>query len=147
MGGMGRKKLFALAKGFRGRSKNCVKSARQRVEKALQYAYRDRRNKKRDMRSLWIQRVSAASRLHGVQYSQLMHGLSRENVALNRKVLSELAACEPYSFRTVVDIARASLAAQARALAQSSSASSSSSSRSSRHAEALSSQLKRSLHL
>ncbi|KAJ7540305.1 hypothetical protein O6H91_10G008100 [Diphasiastrum complanatum] len=106
---MHKDKVLELAKGFRGRAKNCIRIARQRVEKALQYAYRDRRNKKRDMRGLWIQRISAGTRLHGVKYGQFMHGLSRENVQLNRKVLSEIAMHEPYTFRSLVEIAQKSL--------------------------------------
>eukprot|EP00850_Spirogloea_muscicola_P000796 SM000003S11041 [mRNA] locus=s3:541347:541984:- [translate_table: standard] len=109
MGGMGRAAIFALAKGFRGRSKNCIKTARQSVEKALQYSYRDRRNKKRDMRSLWIERINAGARQHGVRYGEFVHGLDSENVQLNRKVLSELAMYEPYSFRSLVDVAKAYL--------------------------------------
>jgi len=80
--------------------------ARERVEKALQYAYRDRRNKKRDMRALWIQRINAGTRQHGVNYGQFMHGLSKENINLNRKVLSEIAMHEPYSFKSLVDLSR-----------------------------------------
>ncbi|KAF3796379.1 50S ribosomal protein L20 [Nymphaea thermarum] len=87
---MNKDKIFKLAKGFRGRAKNCIRIARERVEKALQYSYRDRRNKKRDMRSLWIERINAGTRLHG----------------LNRKVLSELSMHEPYSFKALVDISR-----------------------------------------
>ncbi|KAL3678053.1 hypothetical protein R1sor_021009 [Riccia sorocarpa] len=98
--------ILQLAKGFRGRAKNCIRISRERVEKALQYAYRDRRNKKRDMRGLWIQRINAGARQHGVNYGQLMHGLNTENVQLNRKVLSELAMHEPYSFKTLVDVSR-----------------------------------------
>nr|DAD42713.1 TPA_asm: hypothetical protein HUJ06_000943 [Nelumbo nucifera] len=91
---MNKDKIFKLAKGFRGRAKNCIRIARERVEKALQYSYRDRRNKKRDMRSLWIERINAGTRLHG------------ENIQLNRKVLSELSMHEPYSFKALVDISR-----------------------------------------
>lgn len=101
-----KKEIFKLAKGFRGRSKNCISAARDRVEKALKYAYRDRRNKKRDMRGLWIQRINAGSRQYGVNYGQLICGLAKENIQLNRKVLSELAMHEPYSFRTIVQVAK-----------------------------------------
>ncbi|KAK9845872.1 hypothetical protein WJX81_004701 [Elliptochloris bilobata] len=96
-------KLFKMAKGFRGRSKNCYRIAKQSVEKALQYAYRDRKQKKRDMRSLWIQRVNAGSKEHGVPYSKLIYGLHNQNVQINRKMLSELAMYEPYSFKALVD--------------------------------------------
>ncbi|KAK7286674.1 hypothetical protein RJT34_21841 [Clitoria ternatea] len=103
---MNKDKIFKLAKGFRGRAKNCIRIARERVEKALQYSYRDRRNKKRDMRSLWIQRINAGTRLHGVNYGNFMHGLMKENIQLNRKVLSEISMHEPYSFKSLVDISR-----------------------------------------
>lgn len=103
---MNKGKIFKLAKGFRGRAKNCIRIARERVEKALQYSYRDRRNKKRDMRSLWIERINAGTRLHGVNYGNFMHGLVKENVQLNRKVLSELSMHEPYSFKALVDVSR-----------------------------------------
>ncbi|PKI65822.1 hypothetical protein CRG98_013776 [Punica granatum] len=99
---MNKKKVFNLAKGFRGRAKNCIRIARERVEKALQ----DRRNKKRDMRSLWIQRINAGTRLHSVNYGNFMHGLMKENIQLNRKVLSELSMHEPLSFKALVDISR-----------------------------------------
>eukprot|EP00252_Welwitschia_mirabilis_P002879 TRINITY_DN12899_c0_g1_i1.p1 TRINITY_DN12899_c0_g1~~TRINITY_DN12899_c0_g1_i1.p1 ORF type:complete len:126 (-),score=7.94 TRINITY_DN12899_c0_g1_i1:338-715(-) len=100
--------VLNLAKGFRGRAKNCIRIARLRVQKALQYSYRDRRNKKRDMRGLWIQRINAGTRLYGVTYGNFMHGLQKENIQLNRKVLSEIAMHEPYSFKTLVDIAKSS---------------------------------------
>ncbi|KAL2548040.1 uncharacterized protein Fot_09570 [Forsythia ovata] len=82
---MNKKEVFKLAKGFRGRAKNCIRIARERVEKALQYSYRDRRNKKRDMRGLWIQRINAGTRQHGVNYGNFIHGLMKENIQLNRK--------------------------------------------------------------
>lgn len=100
---MQKSKVFKLAKGFRGRSSNCIRIAKERVEKALQYAYRDRRQKKRDMRSLWIQRINAGTKQHGVSYSIFMHGLKQENIQVNRKVLSELAMQEPYSFKSLVE--------------------------------------------
>ena len=104
------KKVLALAKGYRGRSNNCYRLALQRVEKALRYAYRDRRNRKRDFRALWIQRINAGAREHGLTYGQLIHGLSRAGVLLDRKVLADLAAREPLAFKAVVDTARAALA-------------------------------------
>ena len=104
------KKVLALAKGYRGRSKNCYRLALQRVEKALRYAYRDRRNRKRDFRALWIQRINAGARQHGLTYGRLMHGLSRAGVTLDRKVLADLAAREPAAFKAVVDKALAALA-------------------------------------
>ncbi|EFN53286.1 hypothetical protein CHLNCDRAFT_25913 [Chlorella variabilis] len=117
---MNKTKVFKLAKGFRGRAKNCIRIARERVEKSLQYAFRDRRTKKRDMRSLWITRITAGSRQYGVKYSELIHGLKQENIQINRKMLSELAMNEPYSFKALVD--------QVRFMRGSSSSSSSSSS-------------------
>lgn len=92
------KKIIDRAKGYRGRSKNCFRIATERVEKALQYAYRDRRAKKRDFRSLWIQRINAAVREHGLVYSQFMGGLKLIGLELDRKVLSELAISEPAAF-------------------------------------------------
>ncbi len=104
------KKIIAQAKGYRGRSKNCYRLALQRVEKALQYAYRDRRNRKRSFRALWIQRINAGAREHGLTYARFMHGLSRADVALDRKVLADIAVREPETFRALVDKARAALA-------------------------------------
>ncbi|MEE8204003.1 MAG: 50S ribosomal protein L20 [Alphaproteobacteria bacterium] len=104
------KKVLAKAKGYRGRSKNCYRLALQRVEKALQYAYRDRRNRKRSFRSLWIQRINAGAREHGLTYARFMHGLSRADVALDRKVLADIAVREPAAFKSLVEKARAALA-------------------------------------
>ncbi|XP_031383848.1 uncharacterized protein LOC116197754 [Punica granatum] len=103
---MNKKKVFNLAKGFRGKAKNCIRIARERVKKALQYSYKDRRNKKRDMRSVWIQRINADTCLHSVNYCNFMHGLMKENIQLNWKVLSELSMHEPLSFKALVDISR-----------------------------------------
>merc|ERR1711934_264363 len=99
-------KILALAKGFRGRAKNCYRIATNRVEKALQYQYRDRRQKKRQFRSLWIQRINAAAREYDLSYSQLIHGLNKSNVGLDRKILSELAIYEPKSFAAVIGAAK-----------------------------------------
>ncbi|OWZ25019.1 50S ribosomal protein L20 [Wolbachia endosymbiont of Wuchereria bancrofti] len=85
------KKILNLAKGYKGRAKSCYRIALQRVEKALQYAYRDRRNRKRDFRSLWIIRINAAAREHGLTYGRFMHGLALAGVDLNRKILAEMA--------------------------------------------------------
>ena len=104
------KKVLAKAKGYRGRSKNCYRLALQRVEKALQYAYRDRRNRKRSFRSLWIQRINAGAREHGLTYARFMHGLSRADVALDRKVLADIAVREPAAFKSLVEKAREALA-------------------------------------
>ena len=104
------KKIIKLAKGYRGRSKNCFKSAKQRVEKALQYAYRDRRNKKRDFRALWIQRINAAVRQYDMVYSQFMKGMKIVGNNINRKMLSEIAIHQPESFKEIVDSAKKALA-------------------------------------
>lgn len=97
------KKVLARAKGYRGRSKNCYRLALRRVEKALQYAYRDRRNRKRDFRALWIQRINAAARMGGLTYSQFMCGLKRVGVLLDRKTLAGLAAEDSDSFASLVN--------------------------------------------
>jgi large subunit ribosomal protein L20 len=96
-------KILKLAKGFRGRAKNTIRTARNRVEKGLQYAYRDRRAKKRDFRAEWIQQINAAAREHGVKYGEFMHGLKEENIGVNRKMLADLAQNEPFSFKALVD--------------------------------------------
>ena len=99
-------KIFKLAKGFRGRAKNTIRIARNRVEKALQYAYRDRMAKKRDFRGLWIQQINAGVREHGIGYSEFISGLKDENIQLNRKMLADLAQNEPYSFKALVDVVK-----------------------------------------
>lgn len=96
-------KIFKLAKGFRGRAKNTIRIARNRVEKALQYSYRDRKAKKRDFRGLWIQQINAGVREHGIGYGEFISGLKDENIQLNRKMLAEIAQTEPYSFKALVD--------------------------------------------
>lgn len=101
-----RNRTLARAKGFRGRSKNTIRQATQRVEKAMVYAYRDRRQKKRHFRELWVVRVSAAARAAGISYSQLIKGLKTANIELNRKMLAELAALKPEAFQAVVEQAR-----------------------------------------
>jgi large subunit ribosomal protein L20 len=105
-----RRKILTLAKGYRGRSKNCFRSAIERVEKGLQYAYRDRRNRKRDFRGLWIQRINAAAREHGLRYSEFVHGLKVANIGLDRKVLADIAAREPEAFAAIVVQVKAALA-------------------------------------
>ena len=104
-----RKKMVARAKGYQGRSNNNFRLAKERVEKAMQYAYRDRRTKKRQFRRLWIQRINAGARLHGLTYSQFMNGLAKAGIELDRKVLSDLAVREPDSFRSLVEQAQAAL--------------------------------------
>ena len=103
------KKLVKQAKGYRGRSKNVFRSAIQRVEKGLQYAYRDRRARKRNFRALWIQRINAGAREHGMTYAQFMNGIKRAGIELDRKVLSDLAVREPESFKALVEKAQAAL--------------------------------------
>ena len=96
------KKVLAMAKGYRGRAKSCFRVAIEKVEKALQYQYRDRRNKKRDFRSLWIQRINAGVRQEGLTYSTFIHGLKKANIAVDRKVLAHLAAFEGDAFKAIV---------------------------------------------
>lgn len=103
------KKVLKLAKGYRGRNSTNFRIAIEKVEKGLQYAYRDRRNKKRDFRGLWIQRINAATREHGLPYSRFMDGLKKAGVELDRKVLADLAVREPEAFGKLVDQAKAAL--------------------------------------
>lgn len=101
------KKVLKLAKGYVGRSSTNYRPALERVEKALQYAYRDRRNKKRDFRGLWIQRINAAVREHGLTYSQFIAGIKAAGVEMDRKVMAALAFDEPQAFAALVEKARA----------------------------------------
>lgn len=103
------KKILKLAKGFRGRSNSCFRVAIEKVEKALRYAYRDRRAKKRNFRGLWIQRINAGTRQYGVPYSRFMDGLKKAGIALDRKVLADIAAREPEAFKSLVEKAQAAL--------------------------------------
>jgi large subunit ribosomal protein L20 len=96
------KKILKMARGYYGRAKSCFRIALGKVEKALRYAYRDRRNKKRDFRRLWIQRINAATRAHGLAYSQFMLGIKKAGIDLNRKVLSEMAIHHPDEFSSLV---------------------------------------------
>jgi large subunit ribosomal protein L20 len=98
-----RKKVLKLAKGYFGRRKNVWTVAKNAVEKALLYAYRDRRNKKRNFRALWITRINAGARQHGMSYSQFMGALKKNQVELNRKVLADLAMNQPEAFKALVD--------------------------------------------
>jgi large subunit ribosomal protein L20 len=104
------KKVLDLAKGYRGRAHTSYRVAIQKVEKGLRYAYRDRRAKKRDFRGLWIQRINAGVREHGLTYSQFIAGVRRAGIELDRKVLSDLAIREPDAFKAIVDAAQAALA-------------------------------------
>ncbi|MHA1599700.1 MAG: 50S ribosomal protein L20 [Alphaproteobacteria bacterium] len=103
------KKVVDQAKGYRGRGKNVFRAAIERVEKGLQYAYRDRRNRKRSFRGLWIQRINAGAREHGLTYAQFMHGMKIAGIEVDRKVLSDLAAREPDSFKALVEKAQSAL--------------------------------------
>ncbi len=103
------KKVLKAAKGFYGRRKNTIRTAKSAVEKSMQYAYRDRKNKKRTFRALWIQRLNAAVRECGLTYSRFIDGLGKAGVVVDRKVLSELAIHEPEAFKAVVEKAKAAL--------------------------------------
>jgi large subunit ribosomal protein L20 len=100
------KEILDQAKGFRGRSKNTIRIARERVEKSLQYAYRDRRVKKRNFRSLWIQRINAGVREHGLTYGVFIDGLRHAGIEVDRKVLADIAVRDPDGFKVLVDQAR-----------------------------------------
>jgi large subunit ribosomal protein L20 len=105
------KKILAQVKGHRGRRSTCIKTARLSLEKALQYAYRDRRQRKRDFRSLWIQRINAAVRQAGLTYSRFIHGLEQAGIEVDRKILADLAVRDPAGFDLFVQRARAALRA------------------------------------
>lgn len=105
------KKILKLAKGYRGRSNNCFSIAIEKVEKALQYAYRDRRARKRDFRGLWIQRINAAVRQHGMVYSEFIGGLKKSGIEVDRKMLAELAVNNAESFGHIVEQAKKALTA------------------------------------
>jgi large subunit ribosomal protein L20 len=102
-----RNRILKLAKGYRGRRKNCYKRANQAVERALDYASRDRATRKRNFRSLWIVRINAAARTAGLSYSRLIAGLAKNKVALDRKVLADMAVADPAGFAAVANIAKA----------------------------------------
>ncbi len=107
------KKILKCAKGFYGRRKNTIRAAKGAVDRAMQYATRDRRNKKRDFRALWIQRLNAAAREHGLTYSRFIGGLAKAGIEIDRKILAELAISEPAAFRAVAEKAKSALAAPA----------------------------------
>ncbi|MPY70237.1 MAG: 50S ribosomal protein L20 [Alphaproteobacteria bacterium] len=104
------KKVIAKAKGYRGRNNAAFRIAKEKVDKGLQYAYRDRRVRKRTFRALWIQRINAGAREHGLTYSQLIAGIKRAGIEMDRKVLADLAVREPGAFKAVCDQAQAALA-------------------------------------
>ena len=104
------KKVLGQAKGFYGRRKNTIRTAKQAVEKSMQYAYRDRKARKRNFRALWIQRINAAAREHGLTYGRLIDGLNKAGIEIDRKVLSDMAIHEPQAFAAVVAQAKTALA-------------------------------------
>lgn len=103
------KKVLKAAKGYYGRRKNTIRIAKQAVERAAQYAYRDRKVRKRNFRSLWIQRINAASREHGLTYGRFIDGLSKTGIEVDRKMLADLAVHQPDAFKALVDKARTAL--------------------------------------
>ena len=104
------KKVLEQAKGFYGRRKNTIRTAKAAVDKAGQYAYRDRKVRKRNFRSLWIQRINAAARLEGFTYSQFIFGLDKAGIEMDRKVLADIAGADPAAFKAIADKVRAALA-------------------------------------
>ena len=104
------KKVYKAAKGFYGRRKNTIRAAKAAVDRAGQYAYRDRKVRKRNFRSLWIQRINAAARLEGFTYSQFIHGLDKAGIEMDRKVLADIAGKDPVAFKAIADKVRAALA-------------------------------------
>ena len=104
------KKVLEQAKGFYGRRKNTIRTAKAAVDKAGQYAYRDRKVRKRAFRALWIQRINAAARLEGLTYSRFMNGLEKAGIEIDRKVLAAVAGSDPTAFKAIVDKVRAALA-------------------------------------
>ena len=105
------KKVLEQAKGFYGRRKNTIRTAKAAVDKAGQYAYRDRRVRKRSFRALWIQRINAAARTEGFTYSQFIHGLVKAGIEMDRKVLADVAGADPAAFKAIAEKVRAALAA------------------------------------
>ncbi len=103
------KKVLAQSKGFVGRSSTNYRIALERLEKSLQYAYRDRRNKKREFRGLWIQRINAAVRQHGITYSRFVDGLNKAEITIDRKVLSAIAYDDPATFGAIVEKVKAAI--------------------------------------
>ena len=103
------KKVLKAAKGFYGRRKNTIRIAKQAVEKAAQYAYRDRKRRKRTFRSLWIQRINAATREHGMTYGRFIDGLNKAGIEIDRKVLADIAARDADAFKALVDQAQAAV--------------------------------------
>jgi large subunit ribosomal protein L20 len=105
------KKILKRAKGYYGRRKNTIRTAKAAVDRAAQYAYRDRKNRKRSFRALWIQRINAAARVHGLTYGRFINGLGKAGVEIDRKMLADLAVSEPAAFAALVDKAKGAVAA------------------------------------
>jgi large subunit ribosomal protein L20 len=105
-----RREVLEAAKGYRGIKKNTYRKAKEQVMKSLSYAYRDRRTRKRDMRRLWIVRINAGARQHGLSYNQLMHGLRIAEIELDRKVLADIAVSDPKAFEALTGVAKSALA-------------------------------------
>ena len=103
------KKVYKATKGHYGRRRNTIRIAKQSMEKAMQYAYRDRKNKKRNFRRLWITRINAAARAHDLSYNQFVHGCSKAGIELDRKVLADLAVSDPAAFGAIAEQAKAAL--------------------------------------
>ena len=103
------KKVFKAVKGQWGRRKNTIRIAKQAMEKSMQNAYRDRRNKKREFKSLWVQRINAGVRLEGLTYSKFINGLNKSGIKIDRKILAEIAYDNPEAFKTIVKKAHAAL--------------------------------------
>ena len=103
------KKVYKAAKGFRGRRKNTIRTAKAAVEKSMQYAYRDRKARKRNFRALWVQRINAAVREHGLTYGRFIDGLNKAGIEIDRKVMSDLAIHEPQAFASLVGKAKVAL--------------------------------------
>jgi large subunit ribosomal protein L20 len=104
------KKTLKKAEGYYGRRKNTIRTAKAAVDRAMQHAYRDRKMKKRSFRALWIQRINAASRMHGLTYGRFIDGLGKAGIVVDRKVLAELAVSEPAAFKALVEKAQGALA-------------------------------------
>ncbi len=104
-----RRKVLARAKGYYGMKSRSYRNAKQQVQHSMQYQYRDRRNKKREFRKLWITRINAAARLNGMSYSKFMNGLSKAGVELDRKVLADMAVADPEAFAAIAEVAKAAL--------------------------------------
>jgi large subunit ribosomal protein L20 len=106
-----RREVLEQAKGYRGLKKSSYRRAKEQMLKSLSYSYRDRRNRKRDFRRLWIIRINAGARLHGLSYNQFMHGLRKAEIDLDRKVLADIAVADPKAFEALAETAKAALAA------------------------------------